>query len=196
MGGVGGRGRGGKGGAAWLSTYKDRTEGGRNTKRIFRQSNPDRDFVFPDHPPAADYTSKLHAYACRRGHRICCSRDFALTPADPCVTQIMGVTNPAGKEWFIAAAFPSACGKTNLAMLKPSLPGWKVRVVGETSLPPLSPSPSPAPLSHSPLSSNRLGQRRVIFAVISSVVFFVRRLFFRIPRSLMWREKICCRFRK
>ena len=42
----------------------------------------------------------------------------------------MGVTNPAGKERFIAAAFPSACGKTNLAMLNPSLPGWKVRVVG------------------------------------------------------------------
>lgn len=44
---------------------------------------------------------------------------------------IMGVTNPAGKERFIAAAFPSACGKTNLAMLNPSLPGWKVRVVGD-----------------------------------------------------------------
>lgn len=44
---------------------------------------------------------------------------------------IMSVTNPAGKERFIAAAFPSACGKTNLAMLEPTLPGWKVRVVGD-----------------------------------------------------------------
>ncbi|VDM42593.1 unnamed protein product [Toxocara canis] len=44
---------------------------------------------------------------------------------------IMGVTGPDGKERFIAAAFPSACGKTNLAMLQPSLPGWKVRCVGE-----------------------------------------------------------------
>jgi phosphoenolpyruvate carboxykinase (GTP) len=43
----------------------------------------------------------------------------------------MAVTSPSGKEHFIAAAFPSACGKTNLAMLEPTLPGWKVRCVGE-----------------------------------------------------------------
>ncbi|KAJ1349434.1 hypothetical protein KIN20_005008 [Parelaphostrongylus tenuis] len=44
---------------------------------------------------------------------------------------IMGITNPAGEERFIAAAFPSACGKTNLAMLEPTVPGWKVHVVGD-----------------------------------------------------------------
>ncbi|MGX7681963.1 phosphoenolpyruvate carboxykinase (GTP) [Jatrophihabitans sp. DSM 45814] len=44
---------------------------------------------------------------------------------------ILKLTNPQQKSYFIAAAFPSACGKTNLAMLEPTLPGWKVETVGD-----------------------------------------------------------------
>src|SRR6195952_5540670 len=44
---------------------------------------------------------------------------------------ILKLTSPAGKTHFISAAFPSACGKTNLAMLQPTLPGWKAETVGD-----------------------------------------------------------------
>ncbi|XP_068700852.1 phosphoenolpyruvate carboxykinase [GTP], mitochondrial-like [Montipora foliosa] len=44
---------------------------------------------------------------------------------------IMGLTNPKGEKKYITGAFPSACGKTNLAMITPTLPGWKVECVGD-----------------------------------------------------------------
>jgi len=44
---------------------------------------------------------------------------------------ILGLTSPEGKTHYIAGAFPSACGKTNLAMMKPTIPGWTVTCVGD-----------------------------------------------------------------
>ena len=44
---------------------------------------------------------------------------------------ILKLTNPEGRSHYIAGAFPSACGKTNLAMLVPTIPGWTVETVGD-----------------------------------------------------------------
>ncbi|MFV0405288.1 MAG: phosphoenolpyruvate carboxykinase (GTP) [Propioniciclava sp.] len=44
---------------------------------------------------------------------------------------ILKLTNPQGRAYHLTAAFPSACGKTNLAMLQPTLPGWKAETVGD-----------------------------------------------------------------
>ena len=44
---------------------------------------------------------------------------------------ILKLTSPAQKTYYVAAAFPSACGKTNLAMLEPTIPGWQVETLGD-----------------------------------------------------------------
>ncbi|MDN4477664.1 phosphoenolpyruvate carboxykinase (GTP) [Demequina sp. SYSU T00039] len=44
---------------------------------------------------------------------------------------LLKVTNPDGRVFHVAAAFPSACGKTNFAMLQPTIPGWTVETLGD-----------------------------------------------------------------
>ena len=44
---------------------------------------------------------------------------------------IMSITPPGGPKYYVAGAFPSACGKTNMAMMVPTLPGWTVETIGD-----------------------------------------------------------------
>ena len=44
---------------------------------------------------------------------------------------VLKITGPDGRRYHLTAAFPSACGKTNLAMLRPSIPGWQVETIGD-----------------------------------------------------------------
>jgi len=94
------------------------------------EPDPQKKYIvhFPDDPSIWSYGSGTAATRCWAKSVLPCASASVVAKQEGWMAEhmlILCLTSPKGQKHYLAAAFPSACGKTNLAMMSPTLPGWK-----------------------------------------------------------------------